>query len=143
MKTKLRFWLVLGRFSILSWMEKVTSRAVNPLARFKLITIRYLNCIIRNNCVINSIFLFSQEKEPLVCPPPTQGPPPTVKRLGLFSLLGISIVLTMVCLKNEKIYSDIYLTKEQAGNPCFETEHFLIEIENNLYMNVHNSLKRP
>ena len=76
----------------------------------------------------------TQEKEPLICPPPTQGPPPTVKRLGLFSLLGISIVLTMVCLKNENKYSDIYLTKEQAGKSCFETEHFLIEIENNLYV---------
>ena len=64
----------------------------------------YLNCIIRNNFVIESIFLFSQEKEPLVCPPPTQGPPPTVKRLGLFSLLGISIVLTMVCLKKMKTW---------------------------------------
>jgi len=51
----------------------------------------------------------TQEKEPLVCPPPTQGPPPTVKRLGLFSLLGISIVLTMVFCEVTKQVSNYSL----------------------------------
>jgi len=38
----------------------------------------------------------THEKEPLVCPSQTQSPPTAVKRLETFSLVGISIVLTMI-----------------------------------------------
>jgi len=49
----------------------------------------------------------TQEKEPLVCP--TTTPPATVKRLGLFSLLGISIVLTMIFCEVTKQVSNYSL----------------------------------
>jgi len=49
------------------------------------------------------------EKDPLICTSQTQSPPTTDKRLSLFSLVGISIVLTMVFCEVTKQISNYSL----------------------------------
>jgi len=51
----------------------------------------------------------THEKDPLICTSQTQSPTTTVKRLSLFSLVGISIVLTMIFCEVTKQISNYSL----------------------------------